>query len=238
MTSILWGQDDRIYDYGVDRAVLYISGVGVPWNGLTGVEEVVEDASTTSYYFDGQKTLDVVGSENFALHVTAFFSPEEFDDIQGRFNFTYRTLNDFGYKIHLVYNVTSVPSGKTWTTKMDTTDPSDFEWDFATVPTKVPASKPTAHLIVDTMLANEDALASLEEFLYGTDDTDPSFPSAEEVISIFEEHAILVVIDHGDGTWTATGPDDMVHMLDATTFEIVSPTVVYHDAVTYTVSNY
>ncbi len=41
MTRLVWDQlGDRVYETGLDRGVLYFTdGGGVPWNGLTSVEE-------------------------------------------------------------------------------------------------------------------------------------------------------------------------------------------------------
>jgi hypothetical protein len=115
---------------------------------------------------------------------------------------------------------------------------SDFAWDLYTVPVPTTGLKPFSHLVIDVAPAHPDNITALEDLLYGTVSTDPSLPPPEDIIALFEENAIMTVIDHGDGTWTATGPDDMVHMIDSTTFEVVSPTVFYTDPVTYNVSSY
>jgi hypothetical protein len=80
-------------------------------------------------------------------------------------------------------------------------------------------------------------MEALEDVLYGTDDESPRLPSPEEVFEIFEENAILRIIDNGDGTWTAIGPDSAIEMLDSETFEITWPSAVYIDADTYTISS-
>jgi hypothetical protein len=46
----------------------------------------------------------------------------------------------------------------------------------------------------------------------------------------------LEVTDNGDGTWTATGPDDVVTLISETEFKITAPSVVIPD--TFTVSNF
>lgn len=236
MTKIEWDTTGT-YEYGVDRGVLYIPDTGVAWAGLTNVEEVVTDGDVTSYYFDGQKTLVVVGDENFGLHVEAYWYPEEFEVVRYRFGFSYRTLFPGGYRIHLVYNVSAVPSGHIYTTESDSKTPTDFAWDFSTIPTDVPFSKPAAHLIVDSTQANPEALAQLENLLYGFGDDDPILPTAAEVVAIFTEFATLIVIDHGDGTWTATGPDEAFEFPDADSFEITWPSVIYTSSDTYNISS-
>ena len=73
--------------------------------------------------------------------------------------------------------------------------------------------------------------------LYGTNFTEPRMPSVSEIIEMFEAHSIMQIIDHGDGTWTAIGPESAIVMLDSTTFQITWPTAIYIDDVTYTISS-
>lgn len=243
MTRLGW--IPQTYSRGVDRGVLFAGGPGVPWNGLRAANQIVSGGDVESFYFDGSKTLDIVDSEDFALAVEAYSYPLEFekfdgfDDVvalQGRglFGFSYRT----GTQIHLVYNAKALPAEKSRATTTEQVDPSIFSWTFHTVPIRVPGAKPTAHLVVETASANPAAIEVLEEVLYGGPDGDSTLPTPQEVIDIFLDYATLTIIDHGDGTWTAIGPDDMVQMIDDTSFRIISPSAVYISADTYTVSSY
>lgn len=249
MTRIDWGSSRGQVSTGTDRGVLYISGAGVAWNGLIGVEEVVTGGEVTSYYFDGVKTVDVVSGEDFGFTINAYSSPKEFDQCEGvvntfdnqfgvPFGFSYRTQHTKGSQIHIVYNARVVPPSKSWQTRGNEVAPSDFSWEAVGGPIDIPSVKPASHLVVDTELADPEAISELEDLLYGTSTTAPRLPTPLEIVDVFGNYATLVIIDHGDGTWTAMGPDDMVHMLDATTFEIVSPTVDYISEDTYTVSSY
>ncbi len=80
-------------------------------------------------------------------------------------------------------------------------------------------------------------IQAIEDLLYGSASTAPRLPDPQEILDLFEEGAILKIIDHGDGTWTAIGPDDVVYMTDPDTFEINWPSVVYLDEDTYQVSS-
>jgi hypothetical protein len=62
-------------------------------------------------------------------------------------------------------------------------------------------------------------------------------PDPQEIFDIFEANSILRVVDNGDGTFTVTGPDDAITMLDDTTFEIDWPSVVVIDSNTYEISS-
>lgn len=97
---------------------------------------------------------------------------------------------------------------------------------------------PTSHIIIDEKTTWHEALTALTNALYGTASTNPRLPSPEEVLAIFYNNATLRIIDHGDGTWTAIGPDDVVKMLSTTEFQINWPSAVYLNSTTYQVSNY
>jgi hypothetical protein len=62
-------------------------------------------------------------------------------------------------------------------------------------------------------------------------------PTPEELLGIFERTALLQVVDNGDGTFTVTGPDEAIQMLDPTTFQIAWPSAVYLDAESYSLSS-
>jgi hypothetical protein len=102
----------------------------------------------------------------------------------------------------------------------------------------VPGQRASAHIIVSSLLSSPGALAELEGFLYGTDTTEPKFPTPSEIIGIYENNALFVVIDHGDGTWTARGPDDWFEMVDPTQFKITTPSAEYIDPETYKVRSW
>jgi hypothetical protein len=134
-----------------------------------------------------------------------------------------------------VYNVVVSPSVYIY----QQTDSESYSWDFTSLPVEIPLSwygaVRTAHLIIDADVAYIETLAALEDVLYGTDEEDPRLPFPEEVFQIFEDHSILIVTDNGDGTFTVTGPDSAIIMLDPDTFQITWPSAVYIDADTYTI---
>jgi len=94
-----------------------------------------------------------------------------------------------------------------------------------------------SHFVIDTSVAYPAAVADLETILYGTETSDARLPDPFELFDFFESHSILLIVDHGDGTWTATGPDDVITMLDPTTFQISWPSAVYVDDVSYTLTS-
>lgn len=233
MTRLDWHLDpDMLNKGGVGYGVIYISDQAVVWNGLISVEEVATGGEITSYYFDGVKIIDTMNGEDYSSTVHAYVCPEQVEETVV-FDFSYQTDRE----IHLIWNVTSVPDTKSWNTVAGDQTPSDFGWYFFTTPTQVPNAKPTAHLIVNTAEAKSEPLAELLTLLYGDDDTDPQLPSAEEVYEIFNNYATLVVVDHGDGTWTATGPDEAFEFPTDSSFAITWPSVIYIADDTYTISS-
>ena len=261
MARITWDDPGRrIYETGIDRGVLYPpGGSGVPWNGLTSVRIRPSGGDPQGYYLDGTKYLNVASPEEFAATITAFTYPDEFAVCDGTarvhsglfiteqprkpFGFSYRTRigndldNNYGYKIHIVYNALAAPSDKDFETKGSSADPTDFSWDITTKPPAFTGFRRSAHVEIDTRSANPSAISDLEDFLYGTEIQAASLPTLSQLVDIFEAYAILTVVDNGDGTFTVTGPDDAITMLDADTFQINWPSAVPIDADTYTLSS-
>ena len=238
MTRLTWGRPSPAYEVGIDRGVFYpANGSAEPWVGLTSVQESPSDANESARYQNGVRTRSSVSPGSFSGHIEAFTYPRGFESAvlypprPKPFGLSYRSKGNDTYKIHLVYNVLLGPTGHIY----DQEDPTPFGWDFTTKPVGVPGFRPTAHLVVETSIAYSWTVEALEDVLYGSADVPATLPSPQGVLDIFEENSILQIIDHGDGTWTAIGPDDVITMLDATTFQIDYPTAVYISPDTYTI---
>lgn len=263
MTALIWGEpSNRVYETGVDHGVLYVDNdPGVPWDGLISVDKVASSGGgVRDFYLDGEKILSLSKDTDFKLKLTAFSSPPEFDLCEGMtilrnglfstmqprkpFGMTYRTIvgngsdtGDYGYKIHIVYNAMATPTDQTFKTVADRPNLTNFTWDISTTPELVPEAKKSAHLVIDTTKAYDWAVTALENILYGTDTQDPRLPLPAEIIQLFEDNSILQITDNGDGTWTASGPDSVVSMLNATEFQIAWPSAVMLDINTYNVTS-
>lgn len=253
-------QGQRYFEDGIDRGVLYtLDGRGVPWNGLTAVEEKVNGGDPGSYYIDGVKYLNVPGPEEYSATLKAFTYPREFEVHDGSldnglglqfenqprhpFGLCYRTLigNDVdgikhAYKLHLIYNVLASPTDKSYKTIGDNVDPMDFSWALNVTPEPMLGMRPTAHLVVDSRRTDPFLLRELEEILYGTKDKPARLPTGAELREFFDEWITLMVIDHGDGTFTATGPDDVIKMVGNGVYEIDWRSVVYTSSTEFTLS--
>jgi hypothetical protein len=206
---------ERFYETGVDHGVLYLpdpgTGLyedGVAWNGLTTVTETPAGADSNKQYADNTVYVNLLAAETFGGTIEAFTYPDEFAECdgsaspvtgvaigqQGRrpFGLSYRTAigndlqgNDHGYKLHLVYGAQASPSERAYATINDSPAPIAFSWGFDTTPAPVTGHKPTSLLTIDSTTVDADALAALEEILYGTSTDDPRLPLPDEVIALF-----------------------------------------------------
>jgi hypothetical protein len=206
---------------------------------LISVSEI-GDAAPTARYFDGLKYMDEFQLGTYAGTISAFTYPDEFEPCIGldagitaqpreSFGFTYRDTRE----IHLVYNATVSPSSDQYSSLADSISLVAFAWDFSTFPVEVPFGRPTSHLVIVTDFADTDALAALEDILYGDDSNNPALPDPATVYELFESNALLRITDNGDGTWTADGPDSAITMLDSDTFQIDWPSALFIDADSY-----
>lgn len=260
MPSVVWDQPgERSYEAGLDHGVLYFpDGGAVPWNGLTAVEEQ-SSTLTEPVYFDGVKFSDIVTYGNYEATIRAFTYPEEFLEYEGileeqdglyvanqsvkTFNLSYRTMTygEEGYKIHLLWNLTAVPSTKIYETLSLEVTPTEFEWTITSVPEPVEGYRPTSHIILDSRRLDQYLLADIETILYGDPNDElriPQMPTLRGFISYVRKWDRLIIIDNGDGTWTASvNTEGILTMLDETTFEITSDTATYLDADTYTITS-
>lgn len=209
---------------------------GFAWNGLVTVTESPAGAETSKQYADNRVYASLVSAEEYNATIEAFTYPAEFEQCDGTanptpgvalgqqtrtsFGFSYRTKvgndlsPDAGYKIHLVYGAMAAPSEKSRTTINDSPEATTFSWDLTTTPAEVGtigavAYKPVSTITVDSTKEDPDALATLEEFLYGTAGTDPSLPTPAAVVAMFSG-AILTVTPtepaYVDATNTVTIP--------------------------------
>lgn len=201
MSKLKWDQlGERIAETGVDQGVLYpfdagVYGTGVPWNGLTSVNEAPTGGEPSPFYADNQKYLELMSEEEFAASIGCYTYPDEFKPCIGEtelapgitvgqqthkmFGFSYRTriINDtngmdHGFKIHLVYNALAGVSARDHTTMNDSPELEEINYDITTTKVAVTGGKPTAHLVIDSTKfteENKDKLQLILDALYGKD---------------------------------------------------------------------
>lgn len=264
MTNIQWDAvDDRAYETGLDRGVLYLpDGSAVPWNGLTSVVENF-NKEVTPVYFDGMKISDLVTLGTFQATMKAVTYPDEFIEFEGAqeirpgvfyqdqmpqpmFALCYRTqVGDpvsgdvDGYKIHILYNVTAIPTNKTYATVADGPSLVEFEWNITAVPEEIPGYHPTAHIVIDTRDIDPWLLEELELMLYGSTYALASLMTMEDLVTRLASWYRVKITDNGDGTWTAESErDEFISVTEwSQYFEIVGVKAIYLDDETFVISD-
>lgn len=199
--KIVWDQiGERLYETGVDHAVLYVQTggaypKGVAWNGIVSITESPSGAEANPLYADNIKYLNLVSAEEFGASIEAYMYPDEFAACDGSaevtkgvtigqqkrntFGLSYRTIigndvdsNEHGYKLHLIYGALASPSEKAYNSVNDNPEANTFSWEVTTTPVAVGGYKPTASIIIDSTKVDSTKLAELEEILYGKDPTE------------------------------------------------------------------
>jgi hypothetical protein len=256
-----WGLTaNKQIETGLDRGVLYLNdGRVVPWDGLLAVEETGGDGAA-EYHIDGRPFLYLPRPKEYKATLKAFMYPDAFSALCGEveitdgmyldsqmgdsFSLSYRTRIadatsgiDAGYKIHLVYNATVVPSAKTYGTIGNEINPVEFSWDIQAVPIRVDGYRPTAHIIIDTRHMDADRIDELEDLLYGKVGQVPEMPTAQVIFDLLSFGNAIIITDNGDGTWTAEGSYLNIYMIGDEIFQIDNINATLHGDGTYTISS-
>jgi len=219
MPKLKWDQvGQKTYETGVSNGVLYpqsSSGTypkGVAWNGLTAVTESPSGAESNPLYADDIKYLDLRSAEEFGGTIEAYTYPDEWMQCDGSaepttgvvigqqnrtpFGLCYKTVlgndvqtNDYGYKLHLIWNGLASPSERAYQTINDSPEAITFSWEFTTTPVPVTGYKPTAYMCINSTKVDAEKLGDLLDILYGTDGegqtegTEAHLPTPDEVIA-------------------------------------------------------
>ena len=214
MSKLVWDQTgEREYETGVKNAVLYPQGEGgtypkgIAWNGLISVTESPSGAEEQALYADDIKYAAPRSREEFGATIEAYTYPEAFEKCDGSaqlapgvtigqqtrtpFGLAYKTTigndtenNNYGYKLHLIYGATAAPSEKAYQTINDSPEAITFSWELTTTPVSVNGHEPTAILTIDSTKTDPTKLATLEEILYGSEETEARLPLPNEIATI------------------------------------------------------
>lgn len=211
MARVDWGSaGERFFELGIDQGVLYVGeNPGVPWNGITNVDESPTGGEPRPFFVDGVKFVNTLAPESFEATLSAYYSPVEFDVCDGAwylrdgiyatqqarepFGLTYRTKvgNDInaenhGYKIHLVYNAQAEPTSRSYATVTDSIGIDPLSWHLTTSPILLGETRLISHIVVNSLTLNPGALKELEDILYGTETTIPRLPYPHELLDLID----------------------------------------------------
>lgn len=221
MPKLVWdAPGTHLYETGVDQGVLYRLNASNEyaeaevWNGLTGVTESPSGAEESKLWADNINYASLRSAEEFGGTIEAYTYPDSFAECDGTaevadgvfirqqpravFGLSYRTivgneiaLNDFGYKIHLIWGATCSPSEKAYSTVNDSPEAITLSWEFTTNPVPVTGHKPTSSMVIDVWKLDDTKRKKLEDALYGTDPTGGSgegteghLPTPDQVIAL------------------------------------------------------
>lgn len=188
----------RTYETGVKNCVLYLQDAegaypqGVAWSGITAINENPTGADANDIYADDIKYLTLRASEQFEASIEAYTYPDEFAQCDGTaepvpglklgqqtrkpFGLVYKTtigndteFDDYGYKIHIIYNATVSPSDRSYQTINDSPEAISFSWDLKTTTIPVDGYKALSNIVIDSTKVDETKLAALEDILFGKD---------------------------------------------------------------------
>ncbi len=240
MAKLIWDAvGERFYETGTKNGVLYpqVNGAypsGVAWNGLTAVTESPDGAEPTDLWADDIKYLSIRSVENYKGTIEAYTYPEEFAECDGSavlmpgvtigqqprkpFGFSWVTTigndteyDDFGYKIHLVWNATASPSEKSYQTINDSPEAITFSWEIDTTPTNVSGHKATAHMEIDSTKFTGDALAklqALEAVLWGRDAAEAQDATYKKATGTYQASGVDYYTKNGNVYTKVTVPSE------------------------------
>lgn len=204
----------KTYRTGVNKTALYVIGddgtygKGVAWQGVSAINESPSGGDQTKIYADNVLYLTLTAAEEFAATIEAYDSPEEFDACDGvataaagvkigqqtrrAFGLVWQTRvandvvgEDYGYEINIAYNMKASPSSKNNSTISDSPEAETLSWEATSTPVSVTGfNKPTSILRISSLTCDTAKLKELENKLYGTEESDPTFLLPDEVIKI------------------------------------------------------
>lgn len=215
MTILTWDESgDRLYETGTKKGVLFVKNnngtyqKGVAWNGLTAVSESPSGAEETALYADDIKYLSLRSAEQFGATIEAYTYPDEWAECDGSaalddgiyigqqtrrgFAMSYVTTvgndnmgNDYGEKLHIIYNAMAAPSQKSYATINDSPEAITFSWELTTTPINFRSDlKPSATLIIDSTKVAADTYEAIKDKIYGTASSEPTLPEPAWIIEL------------------------------------------------------
>ena len=201
---------NRLYETGVQKGVLQpAGGAAVAWSGLTAVTVSPSGAEATALYADDIKYLNLMSAEEVGATIEAYMYPEEFAECNGekspvagvyfgqqarkKFDFCWRTTvgndevgNEYGYKLHFLYNCLAGVSEKAYATVNDSPEAMTFSWEVTTTPVAISTEgfKPTAYICVDSTTVGKTAMKALEDYVYGDGTNEPTIPTPAKIVEL------------------------------------------------------
>lgn len=233
---VTWDAIGR-HHHGLDRGIIYHGTSVIPWSGLRSVSVKPRDAAQDILYDDGVPRGVNIRRGSNTVALTAITYPPILDDICGyssfgpgfrltaqkmsSFSLSFRTFKANGhYQIHFLFNLVAVPDARAVSTDGDTIDVNDFSWVFGSTLSEIPDAYPFAKMTIDSEYTPEESLDAIDTMVYGSDTADPQVVTPTSIFEVVVETLPLIIVDNGDGTWTATGDEDYITMNSPSLFTL------------------
>ena len=105
--------------------------------------------------------------------------------------------NEYGYKLHIVYNCLAAVSERAYTTINDSPEAMTFSWEVSTTPEQVAGYRPIAHMEIDSNAATSTHLAALEGYLFGTDASTGTNPTTDKPPKLLMPAQVIACLTDG-----------------------------------------
>ena len=217
--------DERLFRSGIDHGALYILredgyGPGVPWNGLTSVEDSSSGREVTSLYTNDIRSRLVKTKPERGGSIKCFTYPPEFEACIGGdeinsglvlydqeelpFGLVYRSRIgdvaeglDHGQIIYIYYGLNLTSSSQNFTTlSSEASSPEELSFSFTSIPEPMEEHDPVSLLTFRSDRVFDLQWERLENTLYGTDESPPTLPYPDDLMRILE-----VVVVRGEVVW-------------------------------------
>ena len=182
---------------------------GVAWNGITAIAESPSGAEATDLWANDGKYATLRSAEQFGGTIEAYTYPDEWEACDGmvtiggvtlgqqkrkQFALAYITtigndtkLNDFGEKLHIIYNATVNPSERAYSTINDSPEAITFSWEYTTNPIDAGDDHKKVSLItIDSTHVDPELYAEFKLKLFGDTNTEAYLPFPKDVIAFFD----------------------------------------------------
>lgn len=187
---------------GVDRGMLYVDGVGVPWSGLTKVESKDVDSVSANRYIDGQLYSIHRRPGNSVFTIEAYTYPDELEKCLGimkaegsplkarnqrgvKFDLSYRTFHGDAVDdrrisvLHFVYNCFIKDPSRSNVTRSDSTSMMNMSFEVVSIPISLPGIRPTSYFTIDSSDTTPEEFEAIERVIYGWEGSTPTMPVME-----------------------------------------------------------
>lgn len=218
MAKLKWDETGkRLYETGTENGALYVIGdngaysQGVAWNGLIGVSQTSEGGEETPIFANNSKYLSMLSKEELKGTITAYTHPDEWQECDGSkeltpgvyvgqqnrkgFGLIYETIvgndtkgNDYGRKLHIIFNAKAKPSERDYKTINNDPEANEFSWEYSTTPVDMPNGlQRSARIVIDSTVVTQEKYNKVIDYVFGSESAAPTFPTPAKIIELLAD---------------------------------------------------